>query len=325
MRYIKAIPQKTSYQLKLAECDIPTPGEHDVLIKVAASGVNRADIYQAEGNYPPPQGVSEILGLEVSGEIVEIGTAVKTHAVGDKVCALLQGGGYAEYVAVPEWRVLPVPKSMEMVEAAAIPETFFTAYWNLFDHAALSPSESVLIHGGAGGVGSAAIQLAKVFGSTVYATAGSKRKRQLCVTLGSDFAIDYSKKDFVEEIKKTTDGQGVDVVLDMVGGEYFQRNMKVLCYKGRLLSLAFLHGAKAEINFAPLLMKNLTIIGSTLRSQDEETIYDLAQSMRSTVWPLLEDRTIYPVMDHVFKADEAQEAHDRMLNFEHAGKMVLQW
>lgn len=323
MRYLKVTSSKNNYSLKVDKCEKPAISAHDVLIKTYAAGVNRADIFQAEGSYSPPEGASEILGLEVSGEIVETGQEVKTHSVGDKVCALLQGGGYAEYVSVPEWRVLPVPEGVDMEAAAGISETFFTAYLNLFELARLKPNETVLIHGGASGVGTSAIQLAKVFNTKVIITAGTDEKCKLCKKLGADKAINYKKEDFVKAVKEATEGRGADIVLDIVGGDYFQKNLSALAKRGRMICLSFLNGSKAKINMAPLLMKNITIIGSTLRSRSEEEIYDLAQSVRTVIWPLFEQKKISPVIDSIVSFEEADKAHKRMKNFKNTGKIIL--
>lgn len=325
MRFIEIKQPGEGYQLTLAEGQTPELGTYDVLIKVAASGVNRADIYQAEGNYPPPEGASDILGLEVSGEIIAMGEEVRSHAVGNKVCALLAGGGYADHVVVSESDVLPIPEGVDTVTAAGLPEAFATAYLNLMELGRLKPGKSVLIHGGASGVGTAGIQLASALGATVYTTAGSKEKCALCASLGAVKAINYKEQDFVAEIKAATDGAGVDVVLDMVGGEYFQKNFSALSKKGKLISIAFLGGAKAEVNFAPLLMKNLSIEGSTLRSKGTLEKNELLRSVKQVVWPLIENGQIKPVIDTVFDAIEAQEAHDYMRENKTMGKLLLKW
>lgn len=324
MRYLNVIHGNDYYKLNVEESLVPhNVKENDILIKVAATGVNRADIYQAEGSYNPPSGVTDILGLEVSGEVVEIGKSVTMHEVGDKVCALLRGGGYADYVTVAEWRALPIPKRMDLVFASAIPEVFATVYLNIFELARLKPMETILIHGGSSGIGTAAIQLAKAFGSKVFVTAGDKEKCKFCEELGADKAINYKTEDFVSVVKALNDGKGVDVILDMVGGDYFQKNLKALRVKGRLVCIAFLHGARVEMNFAPLLLKNLTIIGSTLRSRSEKTVHELMQSLRTVVWPLFESGAVNPVIDSVFDFEDADTAHARMRGFEHMGKIIL--
>jgi NADPH2:quinone reductase len=312
-----------TYQLDVTPCDLPELDVYDVLIEVVASGVNRADIYQAQGNYPATEGASNILGLEVSGVIVAMGADVRSVSVGDKVCALLQGGGYTSHAIVREHRVLPIPSGVELLDAAGIIETFTTAYLNLFEVACMRPGHVVLVHGGASGVGTAAIQLAKAFGVEVIVTAGNDKKCQLCENLGASLAINYKTDDFVERVKTYTGGKGVDIVLDMVGGDYLQRNMKVLAFGGTLVSIAFIEGAKTEINLAQMLMKNLTLKGSTLRNKGDIEIYELMQSMREIVWPLFESGQVRVIVDSVLPFSEANDAHSRMLGFDHAGKILL--
>jgi len=318
MKAVQVVNSGNDYSLILDEVDTPKCGEHDVIIKIHAAGLNRADIFQAQGNYPPPEGASEILGLEAAGEIVEMGAEVKNFSLGDKVFGLLSGGGYAEYASVACWRILPIPSDMDMINAAGVAEAVYTVHRTLFDLAKLKPTESVLIHGGASGIGTMAIQMAKAIGvAQIYATAGTDEKCKLCEDLGAKQAINYKKEDFVEIIKE------VDVVLDMVGGSYFQKNMKILKLYGRLISISFLEGAKTEVNFAPLLLKNLKLIGSTLRSRSEEEIHDLTQSIRTTILPLIESGQIKPVIDSVFPLEEARKAHEKMQNFKHSGKIIL--
>ncbi len=312
-----------SYQLSLGECHTPSVDEHDILIKVAASGVNRADIYQAQGSYPAPKGASPILGLEVSGEVIQLGSKVRSHSIGDKVCALLQGGGYAQYVSVPEYRALAIPENMDIVTAGGIMETYSTAYLNLMEIGKLQPGQTVLIHGGASGVGTAAIQISHHFGCKVITTAGSKKKCEICRSIGADYAINYKKEDFVSLCKEITGGKGVDLVLDMVGGDYIQKNLKVLKYAGKMISIAFIKGSSIELDISSILMKNITYIGSTLRSKDEEFVYDLLQSLREIVWPLFESGQIKPVIDSVYKFADVQRAHYEMIDFKHAGKIIL--
>lgn len=310
------------YTLSIADVDDVSCGEHEVLIEVKACGVNRADIYQAQGTYPPPEGTSAILGLEVSGIITEIGSKVKTHAVGDAVCALLSGGGYAERVAVPEWRALPIPQGCDFVQAACLPEAMFTVYHTILELGKLSPNKNILIHGGTSGIGTCALQVAKIFGRHVFTTVGNGSKKDFFADDPKVTAINYREQDFVEEVLSVCP-DGIDIVLDMVGGSYFQRNMKVLKKYGKIISIAFIEGAKQEVNFAPLLMKNLTWTGATLRSKNEGEIYDLAQSVFSTLWSLVESGDITPVIDSVFALEDAQLAHERMLSSEHIGKIVL--
>lgn len=296
-------------------------GAHDVQIAVHAAGVNRADIYQAEGAYAPPTGASDVLGLEVSGIITAIGAEVRSLKVGDAVCALLLGGGYASHVQVAEWRVLPIPSGLTMEQAACLPEALFTSYLALLELGQLAPQQRVLIHGGASGVGVMAIQLTRAFGAQVVTTVGSVEKVALCEHLGAHMAINYKSQDFVAVIKDTIGG--VDLVLDMVGGDYIEKNLRALNVGGRLVQLAFIQGARAEVNFASVLMKNLQIMGVTLRSQPEERIYALAQSLRNTVWPWLESGQIKTVIDSVIPLNDALTAHQRMRDFQHAGKIVL--
>jgi len=323
MKSIESEKKDSGYILAVSnECPIPLPEKNHILIKTSYSGVNRADIYQAEGNYSPPENVTDVLGLEISGEIIELGEDVKTASKGSKVCALLQGGGYSEYVSVPEWRVLSVPEGVSLEQAAAIPETFLTAYLNIMEVAKLKPNESILIHGGASGVGVAAIQIAKIFGAKVIVTAGSEEKCELCKSLGADIAINYKSQNFVSVVKAAG---GVDVVLDMVGGDYIEKNMRVMKAKGRLISIAFINGAKANVNFAPLLMKNLTMVGTTLRHKNEQEIYELIQSARSILWPMFESGDLRVVIDSVFDVEDAGKAHDKMRDFSHIGKILLKF
>ncbi len=324
MNVIEVVEPGEAYRLEQGQRPVPEPGEHDVLIKVAAAGVNRADIFQAQGSYPPPEGVSDILGLEVAGEVVALGEKAKLHQLGDTVCALLPGGGYAEYVAAAESEVLPVPQGLSPEEAAAVPEVFCTAYLNVLELGRLKPGEAFLMHGGASGVGSAAIQLAKHFGAQVFATARGEEKCAACTALGADRAIDYVQEDFVAVVKEMTEGKGVDVIVDMVGGEYVQRNLSALGLRGRLISIAFLEGAKMELNLAPVLMKELTMMGSRLRSRSALEKNELMRALYTVVWPLLASQAIKPVVDKVFPFSEADAAHAYMRAGEHIGKIVLQ-
>jgi len=309
--------------LKPAERPVPQPGEGEVLIKVAAAGVNRPDCLQRQGSYPPPPGASDIPGLEIAGEVVALGAGVTEPKVGEKVCALVTGGGYAEYCAAPAPQCLPIPKSYSMEQAAALPETFFTVWVNVFDRSALQPGESFLVHGGTSGIGTTAIQLAKAFGCTVFATAGSPEKVKACEELGADRGINYREEDFVEVVKEATGGKGVDVILDMVGGSYIPRDIKAMAPDGRLSFIAFLGGPKAEVNFAAVMMKRLTITGSTLRARPVAVKADLAEALKEKVWPLLDAGKIAPVMAASFPLDEAAQAHALMESSGHIGKIVL--
>lgn len=302
----------------------PEPKAGEILIKVHAAGVNRPDCMQRAGNYPPPPGAPDIPGLEVAGEVEAIGDQVTSWQVGDQVCALVPGGGYAEYCIADARNALPVPRGLTMTEAAAIPETFFTVWSNVFDRAALKPGETVLVHGGTSGIGTTAIQLAKAFGATVFATAGSDEKCAVMRDLGADMAINYKDEDFVEVIRRETDKKGVNVILDMVGGDYANRNLKVAAVEGRIVQIAFLHGDKAEIDLSQIMLKRLVFTGSTLRARDAHFKGEIAQALRRQVWPLLDDRSIAPVMDSLFPLDKAAAAHERMEEGGHIGKIVLE-
>jgi len=302
---------------------LPQAGAGEVLIKVAAAGVNRPDCLQRQGSYPPPKGASDIPGLEVAGEVIALGDGVKDLKVGDRVCALVTGGGYAEYCAAPAVQCLPVPKGYSMAQAAALPETFFTVWVNVFQRSGLKSGESFLVHGGTSGIGTTAIQLAKAFGCTVFATAGSAEKVKACKDLGADHAIDYKTEDFVEVVKAATGGKGVDVILDMVGGDYIPRDIKALAEDGRLSFIAFLGGPKAEVNFAAVMMKRLTITGSTLRARPVAVKAQLAAELKEKVWPLLDAGEVAPVMAAAFPLAEAAKAHALMESSDHIGKIVL--
>jgi putative PIG3 family NAD(P)H quinone oxidoreductase len=305
------------------ERPMPAPAPAEVLIKVAAAGVNRPDVFQRRGRYAPPPGVSDIPGLEVSGTIEALGADVHDWRVGDAVCALLAGGGYAEYCVAPAPQCLPPPRGMDLVTAAAIPETFFTVWTNVFDRGHLEADEAILIHGGSSGIGTTAIQLARAFGSRVFATAGSAEKCAACERLGADRAINYRDADFVAAIQESTAGRGVDVVLDMVGGEYFARNIAVLATEGRLVAIATLHGATAEINIATVMQRRLTITGSTLRPRSVAEKARVATAVRQHVWPLLESGTVKPIVHATFPLREAAEAHRVMEAGQHIGKLLL--
>ncbi len=316
-------PISLEYGLNLADAERPEPAAHEVLIKVHAAGINRADILQAQGHYPPPAGASKILGLEVAGEVVALGSEAKLRKVGDKVCALLASGGYAEYAVAHESLTLPMPRGMDFVQAAAIPEAAFTVYLNLFELGGLAPGRKVLIHGGASGIGTLAIQMASAMGAVVYATAGTAEKAALCRKLGATEAICYRDEDFVSVVKKATGGEGVALVLDMVGGDYFQKNLKALGKGGKLISIALLQGREATLDVATLLMKNITIIGSTLRDKPLLVKHELARSLESVFWPYFENGRIVPVIDSVWPFAEAEKAHEKMLSNKTLGKLVL--
>lgn len=309
--------------MALKSIDTPIPGDGQVLIRVKAAGVNRPDIIQRQGFYPPPPGSPDTLGLEIAGTVIALGSGVKSHAIGDDVCALVGGGGYAEYCIADAPLVLPIPDGFSFIEAAALPETFFTVWTNVFDRGRLKSGESILIHGGSSGIGTTAIQLAKLRGATVYATAGSKQKCQSCQDLGAKRAINYKEEDFLEVIQAETDGKGVDVILDMVGGDYIEKNLAALALNGRLVNIAFLNGPTAEINFMPLMLKRLTMTGSTLRPRTVAEKAEIAQSLGLEVWPLLNTGAIKPVIDSTFPLAQATAAHALMEASTHIGKIVL--
>ncbi|HAD87185.1 MAG TPA: NAD(P)H-quinone oxidoreductase [Rhodospirillaceae bacterium] len=311
-------------QLRTTTRPVPAPAKGEVLIKVAAAGVNRPDVVQRLGHYAPPEGVTDIPGLEVSGTVAALGDGVADWAVGDALCALVAGGGYGEYVTAPVEQCLPVPKGLSMVEAAALPETFFTVWTNVFDRGRLQPGETFMVHGGTSGIGTTAIQLAHQMGAKVIATAGSEDKCQACRDLGADLAINYRDQDFVEAAKEFTGGKGADVILDMVGGDYLPRNLKALNRDGRLVNIAFMQGAKIEVNFMPLMLKRQTITGSTLRAQSVAAKGAIANSVKTTVWPLIEAGKVKPVIYKTFSLDQAKEAHELMESNKHIGKIVFQ-
>lgn len=309
--------------LKVTTRGKPVPGDMELLVKVAAAGVNRPDCLQRQGAYPPPPGASDIPGLEIAGKVVATGGKVTRFKPGDTVCALVPGGGYAELCAVDETNALAAPNGLTMSEAAAIPETFFTVWHNVFQRGGLKAGERFLVHGGSSGIGTTAIQLAKAFGAEVFATAGSEAKCEAMRDLGADLAINYRETDFVEAVKIATDGKGVDLILDMVGGDYINRNYQAAAVEGRIVQIAFLNGRKAEADFSLLMMKRLTHTGSTLRARDIAFKAVIADELRQHVWPLLGERKVLPVMDSIFPLEQAAAAHQRMEDGEHIGKIVL--
>ena len=310
-------------KLRPTQRPVPQPAPGEVLIQVAAAGVNRPDCLQRQGGYPPPPGASDIPGLEVAGTVVALGAGVDEWRIGDPICALLTGGGYAEYCVAPAPQCLPIPAGLSAQQAAALPETFFTVWSNVFDRARLQPGETLLVHGGASGIGTTAIQMATALGSRVFATVGGVEKVQPCLALGAERVIDYREEDFVQVVKEITNNKGVDVILDMVGGDYVQRNLSALAVGGRLVFIAFLRGAKVELNLAPVMMKRLTITGSTLRARPIADKAPIAQALRETVWPLLENGAIRPLIDRVFPLTEAVAAHTLMESNRHVGKLLL--
>ncbi|MEM9047271.1 MAG: NAD(P)H-quinone oxidoreductase [Pseudomonadota bacterium] len=302
---------------------VPQPAPGEILIRVAAAGVNRPDCLQRAGLYAPPPGASDLPGLEAAGEVVATGSAVTRWSVGDKVCALLPGGGYATYAVTPADHALAVPEGLSLEEAAALPETFFTVWTNVFDRGRLAAGETLLVHGGSSGIGTTAIQLAAIRGARVIATAGSEEKCAVCRDLGASLALNYRKTDFVADVRAATGGRGADVILDMVGGDYIPRNLKALAPDGRLVMIAFLGGSTADVNFAPLMVQRQTITGSTLRPQSIAAKTAIADALRETVWPLLASGRLAPVMDSRFPLDKACDAHRRMESSAHIGKIVL--
>jgi NADPH2:quinone reductase len=309
--------------LKPERRPLPPLGEGEILIKVAAAGVNRPDLMQRAGAYPPPPGASDLPGLEVAGTIAALGAGATRWRIGDRVCALTPGGGYAEFSRTHETHALPVPGDLTMVEAAAIPETFFTVWTNVFDRGALEAGETLLVHGGSSGIGTTAILLAKSFGAHVIVTAGSDEKCAACIGLGADAAINYRTFDFVAETKRITGGRGADVTLDMVGGPYVTRDLEAAAEKGRIVQIAFPLGARAEISLATLMMKRLVLTGSTLRPRTIAEKGAIAAALREKVWPMLEKGECKPVIDATFPLAEAARAHERLESGAHVGKIVL--
>ena len=309
--------------LQLADGPVPEAGQGEILIKVSAAGVNRPDVAQRLGTYPVPPGASPIPGLEVSGEVVACGDGATKFSAGDQVCALVNGGGYAEYVAVPEGQCLPIPDGLSNIEAAALPETFFTVWTNVFERGALKSGESFLVHGGSSGIGTTAIQLAKSRGATVYATAGSAEKCRACEDLGADLAVNYRQEDFVEVLRKATDGRGVDVILDMVGGDYVPRNAELAALYGRIVIIATLRGKSSEISLIPILMKCLVVTGSVLRPRTDAEKAAIAASLLEHAWPLIEAGTVKPVIHSTFSLEDVAKAHELMESSKHIGKIVL--
>ena len=312
-----------NYSLVIKDTPRPEPKPGEVLIKVVAAGLNRADLAQAMGAYPPPPGAPATLGMEVSGEIAALGASTTGFKVGDAVCALLGGGGYAEYCAASVKSVLPVPKGVALIDAAGLPEVHFTVWTNLMDTAELKSGESVLIHGGSSGIGTAAIQLCAARGQTVFATAGNADKCKACETLGAKRAINYREEDFVAVVKEATGGRGVDVILDMVGGDYIARNFSAAALKGRIVNIAFLSGMSATVNFGGMLMKRLSFMATTLRGRTNEEKGAIRDALAREVWPLIETGRIKPVVDHVYPLAEAGVAHKHMASSGHIGKILL--
>jgi NADPH2:quinone reductase len=309
--------------LDIATRPSPCPGEGEILVKVAACGVNRPDVLQRQGAYPPPRGASDILGLEIAGEVVAAGPGASRFSKGAHVMGLVAAGGYAEFAVVHNTNALPVPAGLSLTEAGAVPETYFTVWTNVFDRGRLAPGEVLLVHGGTSGIGTTAIQLAKAFGARVIATAGTLEKCDACRTLGADPAINYREADFVEAVKEATQGRGADVILDMVGGSYIPRNYEAAAPDGRIVQIAFLDGSKVEVDFLRLMMKRLTHTGSTLRARSVAEKAAIAKALEAKVLPLLTEGRCRPVLDSQFPLDEVRSAHRRMETGAHIGKIVL--
>jgi NADPH2:quinone reductase len=306
-----------------AERPVPVPGPGEVLIKVEAAGINRPDVFQRQGLYPPPKGAPDILGMEVAGKVVALSLGTTRFQEGDPVCALIGGGGYAEYAVAPETATLPVPQGLSMVEAAALPETVFTVWHNIFERAALKPGEWLLVHGGASGIGTTAIPIAAALGAKVMATVGSAEKAHVCRELGATRAINYHEDDFVEAVHETTGGNGADVILDMVGGDYVERDLKAAALEGRIVQIAFLKGSKVELDLMRLMLRRLTLTGSTLRVQSAEAKARMAKAIEERIWPLIDEGKFSPVIDSTFPLKEAADAHRRINDPAHIGKIVL--
>jgi putative PIG3 family NAD(P)H quinone oxidoreductase len=323
MRYIEITKHGGPEVLTPVQGPMPEPGPGQVLVRVQAAGVNRPDVAQRQGHYPPPPGASPIPGLEIAGTVERVGANVSSPAKGDSVCALVTGGGYAEYCVAEAVCCLPIPKGLSFEEAAALPETFFTVWTNLFDRAALKAGETLLVHGGSSGIGTVAIQLAANFGARVFTTAGSEEKCNACRRLGAELAINYRTRDFVAEVLRATENRGVDVILDMVAGDYIPRNIKAAAEEGRIVMIAGLGGFSAEVNFLPVMLKRLVLTGSTLRARPPAFKGRIAANLRQHVWPLLEARKIAPVIHKVLPLAQAAEAHRMMEAGEHIGKIVL--
>ena len=314
----------TDHSLHIEQEPVPTPAASEVLIKVSAAGLNRADLLQRKGLYPPPADASPIMGLEVAGEVLALGAQVNNWRVGDKVCALTHGGGYADYTVAPASQCLPIPAGFSMAEAAALPEALLTVWHNIFQRAALQPGENVLIHGGASGIGTLGIAICKALGSAVYTTAGSEEKCTALQEMGATRAINYNTEDFEQVITELGLKDKINVVLDMAGGDFIQKNINIAAPEGRIVYIAFIRGFKAEVNFAPLLMKRLTVTGSTLRAQTFAQKAVMVKEILAQVYPHLENGAIRPVVDQIFPLEEVERAHERMQSGQHMGKIILE-
>jgi putative PIG3 family NAD(P)H quinone oxidoreductase len=309
--------------LRLASRPVPAPSEGQVLVAVRAAGINRPDVLQRQGSYPPPKGASDLLGLEIAGDVVATAPGVTRFRNGDAVAALVNGGGYAEYALAAETTALPKPPGLSYAEAACLPETVFTVWHNVFERGHLEPGDWLLLHGGASGIGTTAIPMAKLRGARVIVTAGSDEKCAACEALGADAAINYKHRDFVEAVKETTDGHGADVILDMVGGDYIERNLRAAALEGRIVQIAFLHGSKVEIDLMRLMMRRLTLTGSTLRAQSDAAKAAIARAVEREIWPLVAAGRLRPVIDSTFDFKDVVKAHERIDDHRHIGKIVL--
>jgi putative PIG3 family NAD(P)H quinone oxidoreductase len=323
MKYIAVTGPGAAEVMHVASGPLPAIGDNDVLIKVDYAGVNRPDVAQRSGSYAPPPGASPVMGLEVAGTIVAIGAQVSQWKVGDTVCALTPGGGYAEYCAAPAAHCLPVPDGLSLLEAAGVPENFFTVWVNVFDTCKLKAGEKFLVHGGSSGIGLTAIQLAKAFGAEVFTTVGNEEKAAFCKSVGADHTLNYKTQDWMTEIAAITQKKGVNVILDMVGGSYIEKNLRSLALEGRYCFIAFLEGGSATIDFRPLMMKRQTITGSTLRARPDAQKAAIAVSLKEKVWPLLAEKKVRPVIHKTFALDEIVEAHKLMESSTHIGKIML--
>ncbi len=323
MQHVATTSNGAADVMHIVSSPLPAIGTDDVLIRVAYAGVNRPDVAQRQGNYAPPVGASALMGLEVSGEIAATGANVARWKIGDQVCALTPGGGYAEYCAAPAAHCLPIPNGLSMLEAAGVPENFFTVWVNVFNTCALKAGEKFLVHGGSSGIGLTAIQLAKAFGAETFTTVGNDEKVAFCKTIGADHVFNYKNQDWMAEIATITQKKGVNVILDMVGGSYIEKNLRSLALEGRYCFIAFLEGGKAEIDFRPLMMKRQTITGSTLRARSDAQKALIAQQLEEKVWPLLAAGKVKPVIHQVFTLDEVVQAHQLMESSAHIGKIML--
>lgn len=314
----------SDHSLSIDTGPLPRPAAGEVLLRVMAAGINRPDIMQRRGKYPAPEDASPILGLEVAGEVIAVGKGVKRWKKGDQLCGLCNGGGYADYTVLPAEQCLPIPKGLSLLQAAALPEVLFTVWHNVFQRGGLEAGENFLVHGGSSGIGTAAIAAAKAMGARVYATAGSEEKCRACETLGALRAVNYKTENFVEVLKQDTNGRGIDVILDMVGGDYVQQDLELAAKDGRIVYIAFQKGFKTEVNFLPVLMKRLTLTASTLRAQSAEQKAHIAQELEAQLWPLIASGKIQPVIDSVYPFEEVAAAHQRMERGEHIGKILLE-